>query len=278
MDQLLELERANLEQSTAGRGAPVPMEPFVPPPSAVLALTEAHRAFAEILTLNVTRNRLMKLAPRGDGHPVMVLPGFLGGDGYNSALRRFLTSLNYAVHGWGLGRNLGPREGVLEQLRDRVVYLSDRYEGPVSLVGHSLGGIFARELAREFPERVRQVISLGSPFGEGRMTGSIPARLFTALNPPEELPVDQDILHEAPPVPTTAIYSRGDGIVNWQTTVQQGGHTRTQSIQVRGSHCGMTLNPSIWYLVAERLSLPADGWRPFERRSWRNFFYPRTEP
>ena len=167
---------------------------------------------------------------------------------------------------------------MLEGLEERITYLSERYEGPVSLVGHSLGGIFARELAREFPDRVRQVISLGSPFGQGRMTASIPARLFTALNPPEELPVEQDTLHEAPPVPTTAIYSKGDGIVNWQTSVQVDGHPRTQSIQVRGSHCGMTLNPSIWYLVAERLAVPAGDWRPFERRSWRNFFYPRTHP
>jgi len=145
-------------------------------------------------------------------------------------------------------------------------------------VGHSLGGIFARELAREFPDKVRQVISLGSPFGEGRMTASIPARLFTALNPPEELPIAQELLHEAPPVPTTAIYSKGDGIVNWQTTLHLNGHAQTQSIQVRGSHCGMTLNPSIWFLVAERLAVPAGQWRPFERRSWRNFFYPRTHP
>jgi pimeloyl-ACP methyl ester carboxylesterase len=253
-------------------------EPYVPPPSALLALTEAHRALAEIFSLNITRRALERITPKGDGHPVMVLPGFMGGDGYNSALRRYLTKLNYAVHGWGLGRNLGPREGVLEGLEERIHYLAERYEGPVSLVGHSLGGIFARELAREFPDKVRQVISLGSPFGEGRMTASIPARLFSALNPPEELPIDQAVLHHAPPVPTTAIYSKGDGIVNWQTTLQKDGHAQTQSIQVRGSHCGMTFNPSIWFLIAERLSTPAGQWRPFERRNWRSLFYPRTHP
>ena len=144
----------------------------------------------------------------------------------------------------------------------------------MSLVGHSLGGIFARELARMHPTRVRQVISLGSPFGEGRMTGSIPARLFSALNPPEELPIDQDVLHVAPPVPTTAIYSKGDGIVNWQTSVQVDGHEQTQSIRVRGSHCGMTLNPSVWFLIAERLSQPVDNWTPFERSSWRSLLFP----
>jgi pimeloyl-ACP methyl ester carboxylesterase len=253
-------------------------ELYVPPPSALLALTEAHRALAEIFSLNITRRALDKISPQGDGHPVMVLPGFMGGDGYNSALRRYLSKLNYAVHGWGMGRNLGPREGVLEGLEQRINYLAERYEGPVSLVGHSLGGIFARELAREFPDKVRQVISLGSPFGEGRMTASIPARLFSALNPPEELPIDQDVLHHAPPVPTTAIYSKGDGIVNWKTALQQDGHAQAQSIQVRGSHCGMTFNPSIWFLIAERLSTPAGQWRPFERRNWRSLLYPRTHP
>jgi pimeloyl-ACP methyl ester carboxylesterase len=180
------------------------------------------------------------------------------------------------VHGWGMGRNLGPREGVLEGLEKRIHELVERYEGPVSLVGHSLGGIFARELARVYPDKVRQVISLGSPFGEGRMTASIPARLFTALNPPEELPVDQDLLAYAPPVPTTAIYSKGDGIVNWQTTFQKDGHAQTQNIRVRGSHCGMTLNPSIWLLVAECLATNPEQWRPFERISWRNLVYPAT--
>jgi pimeloyl-ACP methyl ester carboxylesterase len=249
-------------------------EPYVPPPSWLLALTEAHRAVAEIISLGVTRRTLNKIAPRGDGHPVMVLPGFLGGDGYNSALRGFLARLGYAVHGWGMGRNLGPRDGVLEGLEERMQQLHERYESPLSLVGHSLGGIFARELAREYPDRVRQVISLGSPFGEGRMTASIPARLFTALNPPEELPIDQDLLAQAPPVPTTAIYSKGDGIVNWQTTFQQDGHAESQSIQVRGSHCGMSFNPSIWLLVAECLAIPTDRWQPFKPSSWRNLVYP----
>ena len=254
------------------------IEPHIPPPSALLALTEAHRALLEILTLNFSRRRLRRIAPAGDGHPVMVLPGFMGDDGYSRSLRRFLTRLDYAVHGWGMGRNLGPREGVLDGLRERIHFLSDRYEGPVSLVGHSLGGIFARELAREYPDRVRQVISLGSPFGRGRMSASIPARLFSALNPPEDLPLDQDILHFPPPVPTTAIYSKGDGIVHWKTTLHEELHPRTQSIQVFGSHCGMTLNPLIWFLVAERLAVPSGEWRPFERGSWRNFFYPSTHP
>lgn len=245
----------------------------VPPPHPLLALTEAHRALVEVVSLGLSRRALNK-APQGDGHPVIMLPGFLGGDGYNLAFRRWLARRNYAVHGWGLGRNLGPREGVLEDLEERIGFLADQYDGPISLVGHSLGGIFAREIARRHPQWIRQVVSLGSPFGEGRMSGSIPARLFSALNPPEELPIDQDILHEAPPVPTTAIYSRGDGIVNWQTTHQIDGHAETQSIRIHGSHCGMTLNPTVWFLVAERLAQPLNDWQPFACKRWARVFYP----
>lgn len=251
-------------------------EPLVPPPSALLSLTEAHRAVAEIISLNFSRSYLRKIAPLGDGHPVMVLPGFLGDDGYNKAMRRFLGGLNYTVHGWGLGRNLGPRGGVLEGLQERIHQLHELHQRPVSLVGHSLGGIFARELARKMPDKVRQVIALGSPFGRGRMTASVPARLFTALNPPADMPIDQDRVHEAPPVPFTAIYSKGDGIVNWQITLQHDGHDRSQNIRVRGSHCGMTLNPAIWFLVAERLATPPEQWQPFQRASWRHLFYPAT--
>ncbi len=249
---------------------------YVPPPSLWLSLTEVHRAAAEILSLGLSRRVLERLAPEGDGHPIMVLPGFFGSDAYNTALRRFLARRGYAVHGWGQGVNLGPRDGVLEELRSRFLDLADRYGEPLSLVGHSLGGIFARELAREHPDRVRHVISLGSPFGEGRMTGSVPARLFSALNPPQEIPVEEELLSTPPPVPTTAIYSRGDGIVNWRTTLQAEGHAQTQSIRVRGSHCGMTLNPAIWYLVAECLALGAGSWQPFERANWRALVYPEA--
>lgn len=249
---------------------------YVPPPSLFLSLTEVHRAAVEILSLGLSRRMLERLAPSGDGHPVMVLPGFFGSDAYNTALRRFLARRGYAVHGWGQGVNLGPRDGVLEDLQERFLDLASRYAQPLTLIGHSLGGIFAREIAREYPEKVRHVISLGSPFGEGRMTGSVPARLFAALNPPEELPVEEDVLSVPPPVPTTAIYSRGDGIVNWRTTLQAQGHDRTQSIRVRGSHCGMTLNPAIWYLVAECLALDAGDWQPFQRESWRALLYPGT--
>lgn len=236
----------------------------LPPPPAWLALTEPQRMVLEVISLATLRKLLDRL-PKGDGHPVMVLPGFLGSDAYNAALRRFLRRRGHRTHGWGLGRNLGPRDNALERLLERLQHLARRYGEPLSLVGHSLGGIFARELAREQPGLVRQVISLGSPFGRGRHSGSYPARLFEALNPIEEIPVALDELHWSPPVPTTAVYSRGDGIVNWRTALQNDDHRRAdcQNIRVRGSHCGMTLNPTVWFLIADRLRQPAGEWRPF---------------
>ena len=261
---------------------PVPGSPTEPgqlaPPSALLALTEGQRVAIEVASLSLVR-RLLADLPRGDGHPVMVLPGFLGSDTYNGALRRFLASLGYAVHGWGLGRNLGPRDGALDRLRARFEDLRRRHGRPLTLIGHSLGGIFARELAREYEDDVRQVISLGSPFGRGRRSGSYPSRLFSALNPEEEMPVDEDGLHIAPPVPTTAVYSKGDGIVNWKTAVQDHklSEAPVQNIQIRGSHCGMTLNPTVWYVLADRLLQERDGWLPFDSGTFSRVLIPRQD-
>ncbi|MBT8446875.1 MAG: alpha/beta hydrolase [Gammaproteobacteria bacterium] len=257
-------------------GADLPDPHYLPPPPAWLALTEFQRVVIEAVSLTAVRGLLADL-PSGDGHPVMVLPGFLGSDGYNSALRRFLAARGYAVHGWGLGTNLGPRGNTTEKLLERLDFLYTRYGQALSLVGHSLGGIFARELAREAPEQVRQVVSLGSPFGRGRSTGSHPARLFHALNPDDEIPIAIDELHWAPPVPTTSVYSKGDGIVNWRTAVQSEDFAPgiTQNIQVRGSHCGMTLNPVVWFILADRLRQARDNWQPFSATSLTRLLVPR---
>jgi pimeloyl-ACP methyl ester carboxylesterase len=249
--------------------------PLVPPPAIALALTEGHRAVGEFAALALARRWLNKM-PTGDGHGVMVLPGFMGDDGYNAPLRKYLDSLNYVASGWGQGRNLGPRGDLLERVVERMAELVEETGGKITLIGHSLGGIYARELAKEAPDLVRQTISLGSPFGEGRDTGSYPRRLFSLLNPDEEITVDQNELNDPPPVPTTAVFSRADGIVNWRTAYQSGEHSQVQNIEVWGSHCGLTLNPTVWFLLAERLRQTEANWQPFERRAWRALFYPQT--
>ncbi len=249
--------------------------PLMPPPPIALALTEAHRAAGEFAMLALSRRWLRKM-PEGDGHGVMILPGFMGDDGYNAPLRNYLGGLNYLSCGWGQGRNLGPRGDLLERTLERMAELADETGGKISLIGHSLGGIYARELAKQAPELVRQTISLGSPFGEGRDSGSYPRRLFSLLNPDEEVKLDEYTLLDPPSVPTTAVYSKADGVVNWRTAVQEGEHSQVQNIEVWGSHCGLTFNPTVWFLLAERLLQPEDDWRPFERRRWRNLFYPHS--
>jgi pimeloyl-ACP methyl ester carboxylesterase len=223
----------------------------------------------EVASLRLCRP-LLQRAPTGDGHAVMVLPGFMGDDPYNRALLDFLTGRGYLARGWHLGRNLGPGSISLEDLAIELKRLGRRSGGKVSLIGHSLGGIYAREMARQYPEAVRQVITLGSPFGEGRDRGSNAHRLFQRLNPGREADAGhlamQQTLAVAPPVPTTSIYTRGDGIVNWRTSIQKKDHPKIQNIEVIGSHCGLTLNPAVWYLIADRLRQPEDDWQPFRSR------------
>jgi pimeloyl-ACP methyl ester carboxylesterase len=223
----------------------------------------------EFAGLLMSKSLLDKL-PRGDGHGVMVIPGFMSDDPFNQSLVNFLNGLGYRASGWQMGRNLGPSSFSVDDLKVKLERLGNAGRGKVSLIGHSLGGIYAREIARMEPDFIRQVISLGTPFGEGRDTGSNASRLYQQLNPNDnsdlDLQAQQEELALAPPVPTTSIYTKTDGVVNWRTSIQGRDHHQTQNIEVLGSHCGLTLNPAVWYLVADRLRLDASSWQPFESR------------
>src|SRR3954470_5442557 len=151
---------------------------------------------------------LLSLAPRGDGHPVLVLPGLVASDGSTRALRSFLSGKGYAVSGWRQGRNYGLREGVQHAMVDLVQELSDRHGRKISLVGWSLGGLYARQLAKMMPDRVRQVITLGSPFaGSPKATNAWRVyEMARGRRADEEDDRFGGALSETPPVPTTAIY------------------------------------------------------------------------
>ncbi len=248
------------------RQAPPPVAP------ASLALLELPRVAAELALLRASKS-LLRAAPKGDGHGVLILPGFLGSDRYNSALCKYLAWLGYDVRGWNLGVNLGPRPETLEGLAHLLNYNYERTGGKMSVIGHSLGGVYAREIARTFPHKVRQVISLGSPIAERGDSRKLSARLFRRLNGPVDHEQHSQ-LQEAPPVPTTAVYSRTDGVVHWQNSLQREGHERCQNIEVYGSHCGLTVNPSVWRLLADRLSQPEDDWQPFVAAGSQRWLYP----
>ncbi len=242
------------------------------PPSRALMLLEG-RAVAELGAF-FSMLPLLRRAPRGDGHPVLVLPGLGASDVSTQPLRAFLRDRGYRVHGWKLGTNRGPRPGVEDQLQARLDEIYRRYERrKVSLVGWSLGGVLGRELSRRASNQVRMVITLGSPFaGAPRSNNVWP--LYEALSgrSVEDWPARHQ-MKLPPPVPATAIYSRSDGIVAWQSCLEQVG-PHTENIAVEGSHCGLGHNPAALYAVADRLAQPEGEWRPFDRSGLRSLVYP----
>jgi hypothetical protein len=243
------------------------------PPSRLLLSLEGRALFE--LGGFVAALPLLNLAPMGDGHPVLVLPGLVASDVSTRPLRSFLKSRGYATHGWKLGRNLGPRAGVERGMLERVRELRERHGRKVSLVGWSLGGIYARQLAKRLPDDVRQVITLGSPFaGTPRATNAWRIYEWASGQSVDDPAIDfARALAEPPPVPTTAIYSRSDGICAWQTCVEKEG-PQVENIEVEGSHCGLGHNPAVVYAVADRLAQPEGQWRKFEATGWKRLVYP----
>ena len=243
------------------------------PPSKALMLWEG-RAIHELGAF-LGALPLLSLAPRGDGHPVLVLPGLVASDVSTRPLRAFLKSRGYAVSGWRQGRNLGLREGVQHAMVDLVHELHDRHGGKVSLVGWSLGGLYARQLAKMMPGRVRSVVTLGSPFAAGPKATNAWCVYEMASGRRAEAEDARfgGSLASAPPVPTTAIFSRTDGICAWQGCMEKTSAT-SESIEVESSHCGMGHHPAVVYAVADRLAQPEGQWRPFDRSGWRSAVYP----
>ena len=238
-----------------------PAEASAPPPW--LFATDPGRAAVEYGLL-LAGLPLKQLLPVGDGHPVLVLPGLLADDGSTWTLRRILRDLGYRVHGWRLGRNLGPTAATIIGLQDRLRDLQSRYDAAVSVIGWSLGGIYARNLARETPSAVRQVITLGSPIRlahEGQSRAGRAFNRYAHLHVvPRELPLESGF--GALPVAATSIYSRYDGIVAWEACLDPPS-AQAENIAVVSSHLGFGHNPAVVWAVADRLAQPSGQWEPF---------------
>jgi hypothetical protein len=221
---------------------------------------------------------LSSLTARGDGHPVLVLPGLVTSDNSTIALRGFLKSKGYDAHGWKLGRNYGPLPGIERRLIARVEELYETTGRKVSLIGWSLGGIYARQLAKMLPDKVRGVITLGSPFnGDPRSTNAWRLYEFTSGHKVNDRERHMGgAISESPTVPTTAIYSRSDGICAWQTCVENE-LPHTESIEVEGSHCGLGHHPTAIFAICDRLTQPEGEWKPFDRSGWRSMFFPNPK-
>ena len=219
----------------------------LPPPSTALRLLEA-RAVPEFGAFWLMRPWLSSVTPLGDGHPVLVLPGLLADDGSTSALRNFLNSHGYTAHGWNQGRNFGLRANLERDMLARIDELFECYG--------------------------RSRISLGSPFaGSPKSTNAWRTYEMVSGCKVEDQNV-LDTLVEAPPVPTTSIFSRTDGICAWQACLNKDG-PQAENIEVYGSHCGLGHHPAVVYAIADRLAQPEGAWKKFDRnRGWRHLVFP----
>ncbi len=231
------------------------------------------RALLELAAL-LAAYPFLQQAPRGNGHPVLVLPAFMASDFSTRALRGFLRNRGYAVHGWKLGRNTGPTPETVAHLVQRLHELRGRYDRRVSLIGWSLGGVYARELARAFPLEVRQVITLATPFRNLEAV-NVPAFVLARRRPHPNETAFRERLRLPLPVPMTAIYSRTDGIAAWQSCVAESG-PQSESIEVASSHLGIGHHPVVLLTIADRLAQPEGAWEPFRPPAgWRWPFVPR---
>jgi pimeloyl-ACP methyl ester carboxylesterase len=238
--------------------------PRLRPPGLGLLLAEA-RGILEF-NASLLLSPLLMRAPRGDGHPVLALPGFLASDLSMAPLRRYLAELGYEAHAWRMGRNTGGIARMRAALLDRLTAIHRETGRKVSIVGWSLGGVYARDLALRAPEMVRYVVTLGSPFANDvRATNA--TRLYEVLSG-ETVGDNPDLVQAIAgdlPVPATSIYSKSDGIVNWRTCLLRPSDT-SENIEVYfASHVGIGVNPAALWATADRLAQREGEFHRFDR-------------
>lgn len=254
-------------------------------PRLLNTFTEQVRAGAEVYDFFRKRDDLIDRTPPGDGRPVMIVPGFGASDISTKILRDFLRDKGFEAHGWGGGLNAGPSEGALRQCREQLEMLSKKFPGQkVTLVGHSLGGVFARELARAFPDQVDQVITLGAPFGadveHSELSVRVLLKAFHLLYGGRRDFVGRapltDHLMEPLPVPTTAVYSQNDGVVNWRQCITAPAEN-AENVEVQSSHIGLGMNKQSVTVLLDRLSQKPGTWAPFDRTKYADLGYPQAQ-
>ena len=248
-------------------------QPEVRPPRVWASRRELRMPFE--LVNSVARTRVLRGWPRGDGHSVVVVPGFLAGAESTAFLRNHLGRLGYQVSDWGLGRNSGVTRARTEAFARRVAELRERSGRKVSIVGWSAGGIYAREMGRLHPDQVRCVITMVTPFNV-HLTETPAWKLYLMVNRgshDETLFTDEVVRLRGRPLslPTTSIYTKDDGIIAWQSCVGEPAPLN-EAVEVRGSHLGTVHQIDSIRVIADRLAQPEGDWRPYAqaRDSHRN--------
>ncbi|MFT4243197.1 MAG: alpha/beta hydrolase [Acidovorax sp.] len=256
--------------------------PHKGPPHALHSVLEL-RVFQELATLPLAWPLLMN-TPKGDGHPVLLSPGFMGDEGSLFALKRFLKTRGYEVHTWGLGRNVGFQRRHAEALVQKIRHLHHQSGRTVSLVGWSLGGMFSLYGALHAPECVRHLITLGSPVTVDPVHGSqspeTVKRLYRLIAHP--LGPSAHIMQprvkrlrerELPNVPISCLYSISDGVVPAQEATITGDPSHCENIRVYSSHIGLGFNAMVLAILADRLSQPEGDWKPFDPQGVNGMLY-----
>ena len=249
-------------------------------------------ARAELVTAIASSKWWNSATPNGGGNrPVITIPGFLASDVTLLRLNRYLNNNGFEAESWGQGRNLGPRgqgwtrllDQIERALGDRIRELADEHSAPVSLIGQSLGGVYARELALKMPDEVDRVIMLGSPTLHPYLTSHhnrIIANFgyWLSRQSHAELAGRGGLLHWAsdhPPLPCVSIHSPIDGIVDEASSViphyivnQSETAAPRENLRVFSTHIGMSVNPWVLLAIADRLVQDREHWRPFNPRRY----------
>jgi len=226
-------------------------EPIAPPTPAGL-LWEAVAAL-ELPRLVASLPRLLR-APRGEGAPVVVLPGFGAGDGSTGPLRSYLRLQGHRASGWGLGTNRGDVPSLLPRVVACVERVARRAGGPIALVGWSLGGVLARETARDRPDLVSRVVTLGTPVVGGPKYTAVADFYRRQGVDLDAIESEVDARYATPiRVPVTAVYSKRDGIVAWRACIDERS-ADVEHVEVRASHFGLGFSAEVYEIVAERLA------------------------
>jgi pimeloyl-ACP methyl ester carboxylesterase len=236
-------------------------------PALGLLGTEPWRAALEFLAFQVNGVPRHHGAPVGDGHPVIIFPGLATDSSAMAPLRDHCQSLGYHTLDWGRGLNTGPQGDVdrwLQELAEHTARLLHGHPGKATLIGWSLGGLYAREVAKLLTPQVRQVITIGTPFN-AKADPTHVGWLFRLLSGASAAidPALSQRLRTPPPLPTTSIYSRSDGVVAWETCRHARPGRQVQDIEINGSHIGMAWNPQVLGIVGDRLAQPPGHWLPY---------------
>lgn len=232
--------------------------PTASPPSRLATLLE-FRAPLDWATILLRAPQLLA-APRGDGRPVMLLPGYGTDEGSMRPLGHYLRFLGYDVYDWGLGRNRGDVEDYIVNVGERATEIQRELDGKaLTLIGWSLGGVVAREVARLFEGQVREVITLGTPIVGGPKYTVAAERFARSAN--LDLDAFEEEVHARNSIgisqPVTSIYSKLDGVVGWRASVDNY-NRQANNIEVYSSHFGIGINGRVWRLIAGILAASRD--------------------